>query len=915
MGQSTKSDSEDMSDFASDVDMEDLTAQRVRGDGSSQEDVSDEYSLMSIVSTTTDDTEDYFRISRRPRPRSLNLSRSHSATSSDDDTEYTEYSGAKLSDEEADLNFEAEAAPDHEEFRRALEGLSAMAEEHDDLDDFPPSMHVSIPRTHSLSMARAENGQFEARQVYSPSPPRSPSWREGLESPPFSPRRKDSYPGKRRSISSPVSPKDKRHFFTYTDMSPPSRQISLDELYGEDHGIGEPNRLHGAMNTAQRPAPLSPEEVRESFTSNSGEQLQLDKPIKIKKNGDSDVSVKSRKYKDHDSIGVVDLASFAATVASNTASLTSMSVSPTNLRVVEDLHHTDQLSPDSQASTDSTSPGSPGYSDDHSYSEEVDDIELADPSTKPIDYQNTKRQKQRPPSTSADWSPVVDLSPILDVSPSVEEAEQEDMLAQQEALRMRMEKVSRVGEDEESDERVEKVEFIDGDDDHDYQELNLVRGGGDGNGDDDDEFMITPLKRYHNIEDISQIDNGNLYEKAEAFGSECGFDEDRHHLPVLYELPELCATSNFDTSSQSTVTYSSVQKVSSGEDAVKAERGAEKGIEMITYRRSGEMETIPEINGNVTGWADDGCQAGAAASPIPAPSVSSPSASNPRASTSSPSMQSTPSPPPGRVRRKLPKPTPEIVATQKKPSPLKPATLTAWLSSSLARNSAGECATEEEENLPLDNDGTAEVKASPVEPTKVSSRVEMFEKLGSSQDEDKELVEKPEIAPKPHVLVKQDSTERKRAKDLKAKPNPLVIKHIESEEQTMSPQYKVMESPVTPEGKSVRRDYSESSSLTPTSSPEHEVHIYPSPVTPLDSDSSPPEPQSPSSINQTADKEKFSFPVTQEVPVKEPVPMVDKPLAPVVHPRPVKGEKTKAPAPVPKPKPVKVGVSLCFCNI
>ena len=175
----------------------------------------------------------------------------------------------------------------------------------------------------------------------------------------------------------------------------------------------------------------------------------------------------------------VDLASFAATVASDTAHLTNLSVSPTNL-VVRDGDYLD-ITQDG----DSISPPSPNYFED------MEEVDLADPTPKSIDYQNSKRQKVRPPPTT-DWSPVTDLSPILDVSPSVEKAEQEAMIAQQKR-QMAAQGLSDSG-----------IEQVPG---SSVDNNNLT-------------IQVEPkiqmgLKRYHAFEDITKIGNGDLKRAAE----------------------------------------------------------------------------------------------------------------------------------------------------------------------------------------------------------------------------------------------------------------------------------------------------------------------------------------------------------------------------------------------------------------
>ena len=175
----------------------------------------------------------------------------------------------------------------------------------------------------------------------------------------------------------------------------------------------------------------------------------------------------------------VDLASFAATVASDTAHLTNLSVSPTNL-VVRDGDYLD-ITQDG----DSISPPSPNYFED------MEEVDLADPTPKSIDYQNSKRQKVRPPPTT-DWSPVTDLSPILDVSPSVEKAEQEAMIAQQKR---------QIAAQGLSDSGIEQVPGSSVDNN------NLTIHG--------EPKIQMGLKRYHAFEDITKIGNGDLKRAAE----------------------------------------------------------------------------------------------------------------------------------------------------------------------------------------------------------------------------------------------------------------------------------------------------------------------------------------------------------------------------------------------------------------
>ena len=138
----------------------------------------------------------------------------------------------------------------------------------------------------------------------------------------------------------------------------------------------------------------------------------------------------------------LDLAAYANSIADSTASLTSLTAFPTNVlppneqsasTVIVDLpnyaeqYYNDQfqygelVSPDSTDSSSSVSPVS--------YNGDIENIEVSKFDTISDNGDSGARQKVRPQST--DRSSVIDLSPILDVSPSVEEAEQKEMLAQQ----------------------------------------------------------------------------------------------------------------------------------------------------------------------------------------------------------------------------------------------------------------------------------------------------------------------------------------------------------------------------------------------------------------------------------------------------------------------------------------------------
>ena len=115
---------------------------------------------------------------------------------------------------------------------------------------------------------------------------------------------------------------------------------------------------------------------------------------------------------------VLNVASYAAAIASDTAHLTRLSVSPLEFDAGRPLDQT--FAPQSSLSDGSTAVSG------------VSTGTLTDPTPKTIDYQNARRQKGKPPSPSSagtDWSPISDLSPIIDVSPSIERIEQDRMSA------------------------------------------------------------------------------------------------------------------------------------------------------------------------------------------------------------------------------------------------------------------------------------------------------------------------------------------------------------------------------------------------------------------------------------------------------------------------------------------------------
>ena len=841
MGQPSSRSESEYSGGQSDIDMEDVSMLRSATDIISPDDGSDDYSFMSIGSS--DDNSGLPHVRRKHRPKSLNLSRSHSATSSEDETT----DSAISTDVESKYN--ANMPPDPHELRIAL-AASAFVEDMRVVD-----MANDTDDEVAEISAREDSGENKIR--FSPSAPISPSWREGFESPPFSPRRRDSYPGKRRG-SSPVSPKDKH--FIYSDMSPPSRQLSLEELYDKEshasasnHGNHDPS----VVPFAQRPSPKSPDEIKDSIFSTSGEIFSFDKPTSSLKKSKPFYSLDTAQNDPSDTSTVMDLATYAATIASSTANLTSMTVSPTNLEDINDEE--DQRFPSESRDSGSSSPSSPGIYDNASYPDEKqeisdDDLELADPSQKSIDYQGSKRQKARPPTT--DWSPVIDLSPILDVSPSLEEAEQAEMLAQQQEERQRQ--ASR----EETDDPVDETKFA---------QANQAEV----------DYLYYGLKRYDRVEDISELvkqSNGTFSPEQLSVGSgSVTSPENKDITPVngnsetndMVDTGLVCV-SVAPTNAAPVVSSSSAKCLYStaNTDSAKSSKG-ETSKQTVKPKIKPDVETcvetkkdtktdgsIPKKNVNIYPENRNVNKPPANRKPLEEnkelsnDSEFSESKTKRQQRETRKTEEVTQINQPknvrqkdkvdqleiyaneghkvekeneahhasgkGKTRRKLPQPTPEIMATQKQPIP-KPR----------RKEKQSDSIPAKPNKIP---------KTDTQEPARAAPTF-------------KPVVTNKQDSPKTQLQKQESDERRRRAKDMKAKPDPLIITHLAIEDASASPQYRVLESPPSPEQKAfIKREYSDSaSSVSPSSSPDRELYLYPSPVTPPDSDSSPPKPHSPSS--------------------------------------------------------------------
>ena len=263
-----------------------------------------------------------------------------------------------------------------------------------------PSPLDRVSLSEGIEAEKSPSSRRSPSRISPRSPPRSPSWMRYRESPPRSPNLKKHSPTKSPAERFPSS---------YAELPP----VECDAIpYGDEFHFPSVNNMGNTMEMV-------------SAVENHTNDVPPPKPARMS----NQYGAAGTKY-DNMAQTSLDLASYAATVASSTAHLTSMSVSPTNVAQLDEqgkvlttvtdsgLRRNVEMSPEQG----SLSPPSPNYYDDS------DDMEMADPSEKSIDYGN-KRQKIKPPTT--DWSPITDLSPIIDVSPSVEKIEQEKMFQEQ----------------------------------------------------------------------------------------------------------------------------------------------------------------------------------------------------------------------------------------------------------------------------------------------------------------------------------------------------------------------------------------------------------------------------------------------------------------------------------------------------
>ncbi|BFZ10940.1 hypothetical protein BsWGS_13979 [Bradybaena similaris] len=497
---------------------------------------------------------------------------------------------------------------------------------------------------------------------------------------------------------------------------------------------------------------------------------------------------------------VMDFSSLAANTMTDSQSLTSMKIVHSNaLSHASNYIMEEPLSSESEEDIDSDSTLSISQTCNDcstSTTDDLNEIEQVDSTVKPADFQSMKRQKIRPPAM--DWSPVIDLSPIQDVSPSIEEAEQEDMLAKQleELQRQRYLTAEVTDFDNGDSERLQNnnytdfksadltdmfpprllqhisscttklhLELIEDVDEKDKNEADLI---------DDNSPFIGTLKRCNNCEDISKLGSDSSFvDQPCDVDSECQLQDDNFISNISYYS---CTTQSHmlphSTKHISTNISALPAESKNLQEAMEYEQGT-KQLKDLENFITGEIHKITEDMENIVkqGYVE---------------------------------VKSMPPPKP---KRKLP--DPELTV------------------------SPSEFVSEGEENTL-----SARIKTDELS--------EMMEcRIRNSTSE----------MPAEKCLRRQDSTEKKKAKDMKAKPSPLLVQHIESEEQVVSPHYKVMESPPTPENRTIKREFSmgrsvspnsSSRSVSPKSSPDLDAYTYLSPITSPDSDSSPPQPHSPS---------------------------------------------------------------------
>ena len=504
----------------------------------------------------------------------------------------------------------------------------------------------------------------------------------------------------------------------------------------------------------------------------------------------------------------LDLASYAATVASDTAHLTNLSVSPTNMA----RQHPNYLEISPDHDQESISPPSPNYYEDG------DDMDVAEPTPKNIDYQNSKRQKVRPPQT--DWSPITDLSPILDVSPSIEAAEQAQMFADQ-GLQI---------DDETTDDMIAQM----------YAEAQAKASK---------DPAQSPLRRSDKFEDISAIGQlgqaGRVPHEPEGLPSEC------HNIRTAREIS--------DEASDRRQRQDAARRTDQWAAEVKADNMTDEEQWRPVDNRDRYIRADHDIH-----W-------------------DRPEAKDKQAKQDANRWERGVDKNAEQARREGSSWGKSDSKEKKTPPPTAAKTETArTVAARKAHRSPMEIKDDVKESTASGDrrprrtltDTTVDMTSKKTGPVRTSSR------------EEEKLVAEGQGSPT--------------SSDAKVKPHPIRFKDLEdSEEENLSPHYRVMVSPVSP-GRSVPRREYDTSQYSPSCNAEEQAYLYPSPGTPPGGDFSPPNPQSPSYLARrrdsslsagTAASEEVS-PVPSEVAdLTEEVTVAELPIEPL----PMVGESTSLP--------------------
>ncbi|XP_074644484.1 uncharacterized protein LOC141901256 [Tubulanus polymorphus] len=497
----------------------------------------------------------------------------------------------------------------------------------------------------------------------------------------------------------------------------------------------------------------------------------------------------------------LNIAAYAAAISSNTAQLTNLSVSPTDLMAYRDsgtIVEPVDLSPTSSQ-------------EDLSQFAEEELIEFADPSQKDVE-QGAQRQKSRPPTS--DWSPVIDLSPIEDVSPSIEEAEEEEMYVVQ----------------------------------------------------SEDYTPLPGLKRYQNFDDISQLqnacDNINICQ-MEDMSDYAGNDEEKMSESDIYEsepVPAIVTSNN-----------NNVQASGGSSESESTDTSSEISVAKRIHRKL--PQPTQEMLSNAINTAKSSGTAffrqfqqylnkdaeNEASSSVKRSDIIDISE---KTTTSQASSFSTTSISDSKLQTEIIEQKSEThVINVETSSNVYPSDV--GLTSSKQTHSESYIPVSAKQAQHIDYADDSRERAENEKNKKLNRKEDTFRKseIVDTANVDREHIVPPKIVvntsnrvqePQSSGLSKYEEPANASLKEMKSKPHPLKLIHAEGDEENASPQYWVLKSPVTPEAakKKEAKSYDQyddgERGVTKSSDEDNPAFIYPSPVTPPDSNASPPKPQSPS---------------------------------------------------------------------